>query len=226
MSCFLRLACFSLLLLNAACSTVIEGRSQKISVDSYPTGAECAVKDNDIILARVHTPGIATIEKSKNDILVECSKDGYITNAKRNRSDVAITSIGNMAMGQWSFLGNMVDSASGASHKYDSRVFIGLNPLPPVALAPNTQDEPKTTASAEVTPVSTSDLSNLDPNSNLAQTLAKLLGAQKVIVTQQPLNEVLQTLASQQALASEATLDNNATLVAHLSSPTIMHSAE
>lgn len=170
-----------LLMLTSACSTVIEGRTQDISVDSFPSGAKCVIKDNDIVLARVQTPGVATINKNKNDVLVECAKDGYITASKRNKSDMAITSLGNMAMGKLSFVGDIVDNASGAAHKYDSKVFITLNEQPAVAridvaAAPQQAVQPAVT----------------DATTQLAEQLSQSGG--KVVVTSQPLDEVLRQL--------------------------------
>ena len=180
-----RLAALFILLLTSACSTVIEGRTQNISVDTFPTGAQCTIKDNDIVLARVQTPGIATIEKSKNDILVECSKDGFITNKKRNRADMAITSLGNMALGKLSFVGDMVDTASGAAHKYDSRVFMALSALPPVARMDATPLQPAigmASAQAAVQP------------EQLARELARMLSTQDVVITHQSPEEVIRLL--------------------------------
>lgn len=187
----LRFPLMMILLLNSACSTVIEGRTQRIAVDTLPIGAECVVKDNDLVLARVRTPGTATVEKSKNDILVECTKEGYIPNKLRNKSDMALTSMANMAFGQWSFIGNAVDSASGASHKYDSRVFMALNPLPPVALAP---------APGE-TPAWAPNIGADDANARLARQISQALGGgQPVVVSHRPVEEILQRLARQQSV--------------------------
>ena len=224
-----------LLMLASACSTVIEGRSQSISIDTFPVGAKCLVKDNDTILARVQTPATTTIEKSKNDILVECSKEGYITNAKRNKSDVAITSAGNMVFGQFSAIGNMVDSVSGASHKYDSHVFVALQPLPPVAR----MDEPLTTPTVQasssdtfmavpVTQVtsseSTAQVASNDSAAQQAQlpgSLADALRSRNYTVTHQPLDQVIRSLMSQPAAAQEETQE-----VASLTATPIQHNAE
>lgn len=172
-----------LLILTSACSTVIEGRTQDISVDSFPSGAQCAIKDNDIVLARVQTPGVATINKNKNDVLVECAKDGYITASKRNKSDMAISSLGNMVMGKLSVVGDIVDEASGAAHKYDSKVFIALNPQPSVA-----RIEPAAAPERAVAPTIT------DATAQLAEKLSNMGGGSKVVVTDQPLDEVLRQL--------------------------------
>jgi hypothetical protein len=187
---FPRLIAMLVLMLTSACSTVLEGRTQDISVDTVPSGASCLIKDNDIVLARVQTPAVATIEKSKNDILVECSKEGYATNKMRNRADMAISSIGNMVFGKLSVVGDMVDTASGAAHKYDSRVFMALNPLPPVA---RIEDAAQAAASAPDTAYQSADLSTLPP-AQLTQELTRLLSSQSVVVTRQPPQEVIQQL--------------------------------
>ena len=112
---------------TCGCSTIIEGRTQQIAIGSSPAGATCVVEDNgDVIATVLKTPGFVTIAKSKNDILIECSKEGYSKGKKKNLADIAITSLGNMAFAQFSFIGNAVDSASGAAHKYDSAVFVTL----------------------------------------------------------------------------------------------------
>jgi hypothetical protein len=106
---------------------MIEGTSQKITINSDPVGAKCDVVNNGDVIATVEqTPGTITIPKSKNDIYVECSKDGYTKTRKKNLADIAITSFGNMAMLQLSFIGNAMDNASGAGHKYDSKVFVAM----------------------------------------------------------------------------------------------------
>lgn len=233
------------LLITSACSTVIEGRTQKIAVDTLPSGASCVVKDNDLVLARVQTPGIAVVEKSKNDILVECAKDGYIPNKQRNKSDMAITSLGNMAFGQWSFIGNAVDSASGASHKYDSRVFIALNPLPPVAMISDQQPQllaqtrpispdatlqavPVESVSAEPLgqPAAPQNWAHMPPD-QVASELARILQTQKVVVTHRPADEVIRGLMNGQPVEG-LTVEgmNQAAPVQQVASLSIYHSAE
>jgi hypothetical protein len=122
------------LALTSACSTVVEGTSQSITVSSEPAGAQCFIEQAGDIVGRVTTPGSATIGKSKNDLVISCSKDGYESVKVKNRADMAITSLGNMAFYQLGFLGSAVDSATGASNKYDSKVFVTLIPSgPPLA---------------------------------------------------------------------------------------------
>jgi hypothetical protein len=116
------------LIATSGCSTVVEGRSQKITVNSSPQGAECILKQADNVVGQITTPGTAEIAKTKNDLVILCSKPGYESVSFNNHSDYSIASLGNMILGEYSFVGNAVDSASGASNKYDSKVFVTLAP--------------------------------------------------------------------------------------------------
>jgi hypothetical protein len=120
--------CFAIIMLmvTSGCSTVVEGRSQKIAVNSSPQGAQCLFKQADEVVGRVTTPGSAEIKKSKNDLVIYCNKPGYESATFNNHSDFSIASLGNMVFGQFSFVGNAVDSVSGANNKYDSTVFVTL----------------------------------------------------------------------------------------------------
>jgi len=133
------------LLANSACSTVVEGQSQHITVNSSPQGAQCLFKQADDIVGRVTTPGTAEIPKSKNDLVIFCSKEGYESVSVKNRSDLAITSLGNAVFWELSFVGTAVDSASGASNKYDSNVFVKLSPAPTPAAFPAPPGAPAVT---------------------------------------------------------------------------------
>ncbi len=142
-----------ILMLTSACSTITEGRSQEVAIDTTPEGANCVLRSNDNVIGIIpSTPGRIRVDKSKYDIVIECSKEGYIKSKIKNHSDFAITSLGNMVFGQWGFVGSMVDSATGASNKYDAHMLIALDvdkdahstiasaaPLPPQAALPLAQ---------------------------------------------------------------------------------------
>jgi hypothetical protein len=115
------------------------------------------VKSNEDVLGVVSsTPGEVVIAKSKNDVLVECTKAGYEKARKKDHSDYALTGIGNMVLGQFSFVGSALDSLTGASNKYDSRVFLELEKETAQAQQPVAQQ------AAPVTPVSQQTLSAPD----------------------------------------------------------------
>jgi len=59
--------------LLGACSTIIEGRSQQLAVNTNPAGADCGLYRQGLRIATVqNAPGSALVEKTKHDIWVVC----------------------------------------------------------------------------------------------------------------------------------------------------------
>ncbi len=115
-----------LLLCLAGCSSIIEGRSQTIQVNTNPVGATCDFTRNNEVLASIDsTPGSVYIEKTKYDITITCEKKGYETATYLNHSGAAGATFGNIVLGGG--IGWAIDSASGADNKYDSPVNITLS---------------------------------------------------------------------------------------------------
>jgi hypothetical protein len=116
-------ACLAL----GGCSSIIEGRSQTIMVNTNPNGADCGLYREGVRIATVqNAPGSALIEKSKHDIWIACVKQGYQQATYFNKSGVAGATAGNIILGGG--IGWIIDSASGADNKYDSPVNITLVP--------------------------------------------------------------------------------------------------
>lgn len=119
------------------CSTVIEGRSQQILVNSSPAGADCGLYRQGLRIATVqNAPGSALVEKTKHDIWIVCVKQGYQQATHYNKSGVAGATVGNIILGGG--IGWIVDSASGADNKYDTPVNVTLMPVQPGESAPTT----------------------------------------------------------------------------------------
>ena len=120
------------------CSSVIEGTSQEILVNTNPPGADCAFEREGNVIARVQqTPGGATIKKTKHDITLRCAKPGYQDATYLNHSGAAGATFGNIILGGG--IGWAIDSASGADNKYDGTVNITLVPnMAPAAPVPAT----------------------------------------------------------------------------------------
>lgn len=116
--------------LLGACSSIIEGRSQQILVNTNPPGADCGLYRQNIRIATVqNAPGSALIEKTKHDIWVACVKQGYQMATYYNHSSAAGATLGNILLGGG--IGWAIDSASGADNKYDSPVNMTLVPNVP-----------------------------------------------------------------------------------------------
>ena len=113
-----------------ACSSIIEGRSQTILVNTNPAGADCGLYREGIRIATVqNAPGSAMIEKSKHSIWIACVKPGYQQATFYNKSGVAGATVGNIILGGG--IGWIIDSASGADNKYDTPVNMTLIPNVP-----------------------------------------------------------------------------------------------
>jgi hypothetical protein len=109
----------------SACSTIVEGTSQELVINTVPEGADCAVERENQVIGRVNpTPGGLTIKKSKHDITVVCNKKGYQTAKFFNKSEVAGATVGNIILGGG--IGWAIDSANGADNKYTTPMNITL----------------------------------------------------------------------------------------------------
>jgi hypothetical protein len=116
--------------LLGACSTIIEGRSQQIVVNTNPPGADCGLYRQSFRITTVqNTPGSTLVEKSKYDIWIACVKQGYQQAAFYNHSGVAAATFGNIILGGG--VGWAIDSATGSDNRYDSPVNITLVPVQP-----------------------------------------------------------------------------------------------
>ncbi len=115
------------LALLTSCSSVLEGTSQEIMVNTTPEKAKCEfVRENVTIATISETPASTTVKKDKHDITIKCNKPGYQEATYINKSDVAGATVGNVLAG--GVIGWAVDSASGADNKYETPVNMTLVP--------------------------------------------------------------------------------------------------
>ncbi|HEY2871602.1 MAG TPA: hypothetical protein VGJ56_06770 [Reyranella sp.] len=117
----------------AGCASVIEGRSQHISVATNPPGAHCGLyREQGIRIATVEsTPGDAFVEKTKADIWIVCVRQGYQPVAFRNHSGISGAAFVNVIGGVFTLgistaIGAAVDSSNGSDNKYQSPVNITM----------------------------------------------------------------------------------------------------
>ncbi|MDG5495665.1 hypothetical protein [Niveispirillum sp. BGYR6] len=129
------LALAGLLITLPACSSIVEGTSQEIAVNTNPAGANCELVREGQVIGRISpTPGALTIKKTKHDITLNCSKDGFEVATYLNKSEVAGATVGNILLGGG--IGWAIDSASGADNKYTSPVNVTLIPKQQQAQTP------------------------------------------------------------------------------------------
>ena len=130
MSALLRTAAIVGAALLGGCSTIISGTSQKISITSDPTGADCTLTRDGLSIGRVNpTPGQTEVSTNRSAITVTCKKDGYEDGSNVDASGFDPAVLGNVILG--GFIGVVVDASSGAASKYDSTVHVTLLPTQP-----------------------------------------------------------------------------------------------
>lgn len=107
------------------CSTIVEGQSQQVAIATNPAGANCSLERQGAQIAKIEsTPGTVLIQKTKYDVTIKCSKDGYQEATYLDKSGAAAATFGNIILGGG--IGWAVDSATGSDNKYDSPVTITL----------------------------------------------------------------------------------------------------
>ena len=112
-------------LLLPGCATIIEGRTQRITVETDPPGASCAYYiEGKRVADIISTPGNAIIRKSAEDLVIICGKEGFATTRLDNKASAAGAVAGNFLIG--GLIGAGVDIATGAANKYIEAVRIEL----------------------------------------------------------------------------------------------------
>jgi len=115
---------------TTACSTIVEGTSQDITLLSVPSEAVCTVQRGGQTIGRVNkTPGRVTVEKSSADLTVVCNKEGFKETRGTLESDLAAATFGNAIAG--GLIGVVIDASTGANSKYDDTITVKLLPETP-----------------------------------------------------------------------------------------------
>jgi hypothetical protein len=114
---FVRLAAIAALSLSlGACATVIKGGSQSVAITTPPTtGANCTLSDPEGTW-NVVSPGVVTVPRSKNNMAVRCTKEGWQDAAGNIPSTFDGWTLGNILIG--GVIGVGIDAASGAMNEY------------------------------------------------------------------------------------------------------------
>ena len=120
----------SLLATTSGCSSIVEGTSQEITLNTNPASAQCALYRQGTKIGEVQTtPGSMLVKKTSYDITVVCGKDGYQQATFFDRSGAAGATAGNILLGGG--IGWAIDSASGADNKYDTPINLTMVPVQP-----------------------------------------------------------------------------------------------
>jgi hypothetical protein len=112
----------------SGCATIIQGTSQDIAITTPPvTGASCILtsKEGNWVVV---SPGVAHVEKSKEDVLIKCTKDGYQEASAVIPSDFQAWTVGNIVAG--GLIGVGVDAATGALNEYPKGFAVPMQAVP------------------------------------------------------------------------------------------------
>lgn len=113
--------------LLSGCATITQGTGQTIAINTEPEGANCKLERAGIAIGFVRSsPGPVTIEKSKNDVLVTCNKEGFLEEQQPLAAGFAGMTLGNLLLG--GIIGVAIDAGSGAINKYPESVTLFLDP--------------------------------------------------------------------------------------------------
>ncbi|MFM9862532.1 MAG: hypothetical protein ACKVRO_02895 [Micropepsaceae bacterium] len=118
----------------SACASIIKGSTAAINVTSPPiTGANCILSSGQGSW-QVTTPASVTVERSKEDIQVRCTKEGYQDATAIIPSNFEGWTVGNLIFG--GIVGVGVDAATGAMNDYPNAFQVPMTPLNQVMLTP------------------------------------------------------------------------------------------
>ncbi len=108
----------------AGCATIVHGTTERVQIDSTPSGAEVAIDDSQ----RVITPSAVDLSRGSAHKLV-FHKPGYQDTTETLTSGVSGWILGNLLAG--GVVGMAIDASDGAARQLSAdRVNIALTPLP------------------------------------------------------------------------------------------------
>ena len=108
----------------SGCATIVDGSKQSVSVSTTPVqGASCTLTNSEGTWY-ITTPGSTTVHKTKNDMTVDCKKEGYEPGHQMAIAHFGGATFGNLVLGGG--VGAIVDAASGANYSYDSPIIVPL----------------------------------------------------------------------------------------------------
>ena len=116
------------------------------------TGAKCKLQSSEGIWY-VTTPGSVTVHKTKNNLDVSCTKDGFADASQSVEPHFNGATVGNVLAG--GLIGVGIDAASGANYTYPDEIDVPMKATAPqMASAPAPDSAPAADAAAAVTPAS------------------------------------------------------------------------
>lgn len=109
------------------CATLTEGTTQDIRVEVIPDSGTCVlIREGETLGASTPDNRIVKVSKSKNDIVFDCSAQGYLLKKEALSSSLSAATVASFFLLDF----GIVDAATGAWKKYPEKVTIQLQPAP------------------------------------------------------------------------------------------------
>lgn len=125
-----------------ACATVIKGSSESVAITTPPTtGATCNLTSSQGTWTVV-TPGVATVQRSKDNVAIHCTKPGWQDAAAVIPSTFNGWTLGNILIG--GLIGAGVDAATGADNDYPNAFQVPMTKVEGAVDTPSPAPTPHT----------------------------------------------------------------------------------
>ena len=144
--------------LSTGCASIVNGQNQSLSVktsgaDTEVVGAKCTLNSNKGTWY-VTSPGSVTVQRSYNDLMVTCKKDGMEDGMGAIKSSTKPMAFGNILFG--GIIGVAVDTSTGAAYDYPDLITIVMGKNSALGgPAATTSPSEKTTGSVSQNPFAT-----------------------------------------------------------------------
>lgn len=106
------------------CASIVNGTNQSVSVNTgHVGGATCSLENDKGKFVR-NTPGSVVVNRSFNDLKINCNKKGYRPSFKQVASKTKAMAFGNAIFG--GVIGAGVDIIAGAAYDYPNDIHVGM----------------------------------------------------------------------------------------------------
>ena len=114
---------------TSGCATIVKGTTQSLSIKTPPVeDAKCTLTNTEGTWY-LTSPGSVVVHKTKNDLHVACTKDGFDDVSATVPSHFNGTTFGNIIAG--GVIGVGIDAASGANYYYPPVWELPMTPVTP-----------------------------------------------------------------------------------------------
>jgi len=112
----------------SGCGTITQGTSQNIAIVTSPPGGHCDLnRDGENVATIYSTPDTVHVDRTKDDIMLACTKPGYQPVNMTLESGYSLGTFGNLILG--GAVGWGIDSATGADNMYPRTANVQFIPL-------------------------------------------------------------------------------------------------